>query len=287
MGLIAITGASGKLGGATITQLLERQVAAGDIVAVVRDPAKLAVRGLNVRRGDYTDARSLENAFKGVEKLLFISTTVIGEERMLHHRNVVAAARAAGVGHITYTSVVKPSPNAIFAASPGHFHTEELVRESGIPYTFFRNNLYADLVPLMFGDALATGKIVHNAGNGRIGFVARQDIAAALAAALTGGDHGNRTYDISAPSPYSIADVASALARASRKNVSYEPVSSEAFRVALEAKGMPPPIVAMSVALGDAIRAGEFDVPSTDLGRLLGRPAETLEAFLKRALTQK
>jgi NAD(P)H dehydrogenase (quinone) len=284
MGLIAVTGASGKLGSSTINYLLERKVRPADIVAVVRDPAKVPKIGLTVRRGDYSDARSLESAFKGIDKLLFVSTTVIGEERMIHHRNVVNAARAGGVRHIVYTSVVKASPDAIFAASPGHFHTEALVRESGIPFTFFRNNLYMDLIPLMFGDAVATGRIVHNAGAGRIGFAARQNISAALAAVLTNGDHANKTYDISAPSPYSLGDIAAALGKASRKTVTYQPVSSDEFRKVLEARSVPAQIVAMSVALGDAIRAGEFDVASTDLGRLMGKPAETLEAFLRRAL---
>jgi NAD(P)H dehydrogenase (quinone) len=284
MGLIAITGASGKLGGATISCLLERKTPAGAIVAVVRDPAKLTVRGPAVRRADYTDPRALEKAFKGIEKLLFISTSVIGEERMVHHRNVVDAARVAGVGHIVYTSVVKPSADAIFAASPGHFQTEALVRESGIPYTFFRDNLYMDLIPFMFGNAVESGKIVHNAGAGRVGFVARRDVATALAAALSSGDHTGKSYDISAPSPYSLGDVAAALGRASRRTVTYQPVRSDEFRKVLEEKGAPAPIIGMSVALGDAIRAGEFDVASTDLTRLMGRPPETLDAFLRRTL---
>lgn len=284
MGLIAVTGATGKLGGATINYLLERKVAAADIVAMVRDPAKLKARGLAVRRGDYTDTRSLEQAFKGVERLLFISTTVLGEERILHHRNVVNAARAAGVRYIVYTSVVKASADAIFAASPGHHATEVMVRESGIPHTFFRNNLYMDLVPLMFGDAVSTGKIVHNANAGRIGFVARQDIAAALAAVLTSDDHRGKAYDISAPSPYSLGDVAAALGRACRKTVTYQAVRSDEYRKILEAKGAPARIIDVSVALGDAVRAGEFDVASTDLGRLMDRAPQTLEGFLRNAL---
>ena len=280
---IAVTGASGKLGSATIGFLLQRKVKPGDIIAVARDPARavaLAERGVEVRRGDYTDADSLEKAFRGVERLAFISTSALGDERMLHHGNVVAAARAARVRHIFYTSVIKPAAQAKFAASPGHFHTEELIRHSGGSYTFFRNNLYLDLVPLMFGAALATGKLSHNGGAGRVGFVARQDIAEALAAALATEGHANREYDITAPSPYSLGDIAAALGKASGKPVAYEPLSSEEFRKALEAGPLPPPIVAMTVALGDAIRAGEFDAGSGDLERLLGRAPVTLDAFL-------
>ena len=290
MASIAVTGASGKLGGATIRFLLERQVAPNSIIAVVRDPTKvaeLAARGVQVRRGDYTDPKSLESAFRGADKLLFISTSALGEERMLHHRNIVNAARAAAIGQIFYTSVIKPSADAKFAASPGHFHTEALIRESGIPYTFFRNNLYLDLVPLMFGEALQTGTLVHNGGNGRVGFVAREDIAYALAAALAKGEHKNREYPITAIAPYSLSDVANALSKASGKSVTYKAVPTEEFRKMLEAKGVPAPIIGMSVGIGEAIRAGEFDAGSTELQRLMGRAPVTLEAFLRNTLTPK
>ena len=290
MAVIAVTGASGKLGGATIRLLLQRGAAPKGIVAVVRDPRKvadLAAQGVQVRPGDYTDPQSLESAFRGAEKLLFISSTALGEERLLHHRNVVNAARAAAVAHIIYTSVIKPSADAKFAASPGHFHTEALIRETGIPYTFFRNNLYLDLIPLMFGQALQTGALAHNGGDGRIGFVARDDIADALAAVLTKGEHTNREYPITAVTPYNLTDVASALSKASDKSVTYKAIPSEEFRKILEAGGLPAPIIAMTVALGDAIRAGEFAAGSTELQRLLGREPLRLEPFLRKTLAAK
>jgi NAD(P)H dehydrogenase (quinone) len=290
MALIAVTGASGKLGRATIGFLLERRVAPNSIVAVVRDPAKaadLAARGVQARRGDYTDPASLETAFRGADKLLFISTSALGEERMLHHRNVVNAARAAGVRHIFYTSAIKPAANAKFAAAPGHFHTEALIRESGIPYTFFRNNLYLDIIPFMFGEALQTGSLVHNGGNGRIGFIAREDIAYALAAALTEGEHANREYPITAINPYSLSEVASALGDGVGTSVTYVPITSHEFRKALEAKGLPAPAVEMTVGLGEAVRAGEFDAGSTQLERLMGRAPVALAPFLRKALAPK
>jgi len=290
MSLIAVTGATGKLGSATIGYLLESGVAPNRIVAVVRDPVKAGVhatRGIQVRRADYTDPMSLEHALRGVARLAFISTSALGDERLLHHGNVVKAARAAKVGHIFYTSVIKPAAVARFAASPGHFQTEVLIRDSGIPWTFFRNNLYLDLVPLMFGEALNSGQLVNNGGDGRIGFVARQDIASGLAAALTGEGHENRAYAITAQTPYGLGDVARALGKASGKTVTYEAVSSEQLRDAMNAKGVPPPIVEMSVALGEAVRAGEFDAGSNDLTALVGSAPMTLEQFLSLALAAK
>ena len=290
MAAIAVTGASGKLGGATLRHLLQRGAAPQSLVAVVRDPNKVAdfaAQGIQVRRGDYTDPQSLESAFRGAEKLLFISSTALGEERLLHHRNVVNAARAANVGHILYTSVIKPSADARFAASPGHFHTEALIRDTGIAHTFFRNNLYLDLIPFIFAEALQTGSLAHNGGEARIGFVARDDIAEALATVLVRGEHANHEYPITAVAPYSLNEVAGALSKASDKSVTYKAISSEEFRKTLETKGLPAPVIAMTVALGEAIRAGEFDAGSTELKRLLGREPLGLEPFLKKALAPR
>ena len=158
MTTIGVTGATGKLGRATLQFLLARGVAPETVRPIARDLAKahdLVDQKFDVAYGNYTDAALLEAAFSGVDQLLFISTSALGEERMLHHRNVVNAAKGAGIRHILYTSVIKPTADARFAASPGHFHTEALIRESGIPFTFFRNNLYLDIVPFLFGSAFA------------------------------------------------------------------------------------------------------------------------------------
>jgi NAD(P)H dehydrogenase (quinone) len=282
---IAITGASGKLGRATLQALSSRKVPAGSVFPMMRDASRgadLTAQGFQVRRGDYTDPASLEAAFKGVERLLFISTSVLGEERMLHHRNVVAAAQRAGVGHIIYTSVIKPSADAKFAASPGHFHTEALIRDSGIPYTFFRNNLYLDIIPFLYGTATQIGVLTNCAGPGRIGFIARDDIAQALAAALT-SPRLNESYAITVSRPaYGLDEVAAALGKAAGKTVRYNGVSADEFRRVLEGAGVPAPAVAMAVALGEATRAGEFDASSPDLERLLGRAPVSLEEFLSK-----
>lgn len=288
MTTIAVTGATGKLGRATLQYLITRGVAPENIRPIVRDLAKahdLVDQKFDVAYGNYTDAALLEAAFSGVDKLLFISTSALGEERMLHHRNVVSAAKGAGVKHILYTSVIKPAAVAFFAASPGHFHTEALIRDSGIPFTFFRNNLYLDIVPFVFGGALATGTLAHSGGNGRIGFVAREDIAEGLANVLTSEGHHNREYPITVSREcYGLAELAAELGRASGKSITYQPVRSEEFRGQLEKAGLPPPAIAMSVGLADAVRAGEFDQSTPQFEQLLGRPPVSLRDFLTKAL---
>jgi len=288
MTTIAVTGATGKLGRATLQYLLARGVAPESVRPIVRDLAKahdLVDAKFDVAYGNYTDAALLEAAFSGVDQLLFISTSTLGEERMLHHRNVVNAAKGAGIRHILYTSVINPAAVACFAASPGHFHTEALIRESGMAYTFFRNNLYLDIVPFLFGGALATGTLAHSGGAGRIGFVARDDIAQALAVVLTSEGHLNHEYPITVSREcYGLPEIAAELGSATGKTIRYEPVNSEEFRLTLERAGLPPPVVAMSVALGDAVRAGEFDLSYPVFEQLLGRPPIGLREFLGKTL---
>jgi NAD(P)H dehydrogenase (quinone) len=285
---IAVTGATGKLGRATLQYLLARGIAPESIRPIVRDLAKardLVDGKFDVAYGNYTDATLLEAAFSGVDKLLFISTSALGEERMLHHRNVVNAAKGAGIKHIIYTSVVKPAAVACFAASPGHFQTEVLIRDSGISYTFFRNNLYLDIVPFLFGAALTTGTLTHSGGDGRIGFVSREDIAEALAAVLTSEGHHNREYPITVSREcYGLSEIASELGHATGKSIHYQPVTRDDFRVVLEQAGVPPAMIAMSVGLGDAVRAGEFDLSYPVFEKLLGRAPISLKNFLAKTL---
>ncbi len=174
-----------------------------------------------------------------------------------------------------------PSAQAHFAASPGHFHTEALIRDSGIAYTFFRNNLYLDIVPFLFGSALGTGTLTHCGGDGRIGFIARGDIAEALAAVLTSEGHVQREYPITVSRQcYGLSEIATELGNATGKPIRYQPVTTDEFRAALAAAALPPPVVAMSVALGEAVRAGEFDLSHPELETLLGRPPISLKDFL-------
>jgi len=284
MTTIAITGASGNLGRATLRHLLSRGVPAANIILVARDESKVrdvAVNGVQARHGDYTDAASLQRAFQGVDRLLFISTSALGEERMRHHGNVVNAAKAARVSHVTYTSVIKPSATAKFGASPGHFHTERLLGESGLPTTFFRNNLYMDLVPWLFGSAVESGVLMSCAGEGKIGFVARDDMAQALARVLADASTPKATYAMTPTRPaYGLAEVAAELGRAKNKSIQYVSVSPEEFRSTLAQHGTPPPAIEMAVGLAEAMNAGEFDASSRDLETLLGRAPLDLRTML-------
>src|SRR5688572_14936796 len=158
--MILVTAATGHLGTATIDYLLKKNVPASQIASLVRDEKKatgLSAKGIALRKGDYFDAASLQKAFEGIDTLVFVSSGSI-EDRVSQHRNVVNAAKTANVKHIIYTSVLKASETLKFLPAIDHYHTETFLKESGIPYTIFRNTFYVEVLPMLFGGALESGQ---------------------------------------------------------------------------------------------------------------------------------
>lgn len=282
--MILITGATGSLGKSTIDFLL-KEIQPDDLAALVRDPQKaepLSSRNVPLRQGDYEDYDSLEKAFDGVDQLLFISTSATGEARKLQHANVVKAARQAGVKHVYYTSIVNPSADATFSASPGHYETEKSIKEAGLSYTFFRNNLYLDLVPALIGNADETGTLYFAAGDQRAGFVLREEIAEAIANVILDEKQENRVYTISAPVTYSFYDVAVALRKAINHPIKYVPITTLDMRKTMQEAQVPDPVINITTNMADALQKGEFDYPDDTLRKLIMREPVDLELFMKQ-----
>ena len=282
--MIAITGATGHLGLATI-QALAAKIAPSDIVAVVRDPQKATdtlPQGLTVRQGDYNDPAALLAAFQGVDTVLLISTSELEYDvRLRQHQNVIDAAKQAGVRHIVYTSVVNPSPNSAFGASPGHFATEEALRTSGLTSTIFRNTLYLDIIPMLVGEGtLPSGKLYSSAGDGKVSYALRAEIGEALANVLAGQGHENQTYDIAPGPAYSFHDIAAGLHNVTGQPVAYVPITGEALAATLREHQVPQPFIDLMVGMTQAMKDGEFDAPSAALEQLLGRKPTDLKTYL-------
>jgi len=279
--MIAITGASGHLGKATLNFLLTK-TSPESLVALVRDPEKvtdLADKGVQVRKGDYNDSASLVASLAGVDKLVLISSSIIGEERVRQHINVINAAKEAGVKHVFYTSSPSPSANALFAAAIDHFQTENALKESGLTYTIFRNNLYLDILPMVIGDAAQSGKLYFPGGDGKTSFALRADIAEGLAIALTTEGHENQIYEIGSPTAWSFSDIAAALSH-NGKTVEYIDIPNSAYEAEL-LKHLPAPIAKLYAGMAEGMKQNDFNKPDTTLEKLIGRPPVSLEEFLK------
>jgi NAD(P)H dehydrogenase (quinone) len=280
--MIAITGANGNLGTATISFLLKKMDPA-QIIAVVRDPSKMneyAEKGIEVRKADYNDVHSLSNAFGGVKKLLQISAATMGPDAYLQESNVVAAAKTRGIEHIVYTSTLTPHNNAFFAAGRVCSNTEHAIEDAGISYTFFRNSMYMETLPLFIGSAMENGQVFYPTETGRISFVSRIDIAEALSNVLVSDQHKNKIYEITGSEALTFADVATLLKSELGLPAAFNLIALDVYREELQKLGMPEEIVDFYISIVHSIKAQEFLNVSDKLEQLLGRRRKTLREYV-------
>lgn len=280
---IAITGATGALGRLVLQQLAARRPNE-TVIALARSPEKLTQAGVEARRFDYNDATTLAPALAGVTMLLLISSSEVGQ-REAQHRAVIAAAKAAGVGHIVYTSLLHADRSALSLAGE-HLATEAALRDSGVPYTILRNGWYTENYMGSVPPALAHGAFIGSAGEGRISSAARQDYAEAAAVVLTEGGHEGKVYELAGDEAYTLADLAAELSRQSGREIPYMNMPDADYAGALAGVGLPKPL-AEAIASYD-VKAAEgalFD-DGHELSRLIGRPTTPLSASIADALRQ-
>jgi NAD(P)H dehydrogenase (quinone) len=281
-----VTGASGNLGRRVVELLLdEHGFAASDLILVTRNPdrlSELAARGAQVRAGDFNRPDDLAAAFAGAERMLLISADEIGQ-RIRQHTNAVDAAKAAGIAHVVYTSFLNTDAGANPAAiAPEHLATEEAIRAAGLTYTFLRNSIYAEVQIPDAAAALATGKLVTNAGEGRAAYVSREDCAAVAAAVLADPTaHQNAVYDVTGPDLLDAPALAAIYAEVGGKPVEPILVDDAAFAQGLvEHAGLPQPVADAYATFGTAIRAGLLDVQTDVVERVTSRTPRSLRDVL-------
>lgn len=282
---IAITGATGQLGRLTIAALKSRLPAdqiASQIVALARSPEKAGDLGVTVRAFDYAQPETLAPALSGVKKLLLISGNEIGS-RTAQHRAVIAAAKAAGVGEIVYTSLLHADRSPLSLAGE-HVETEAMLAASGIPHTILRNGWYAENYTGAIPSALNHGALIGAAGNGRISGAARTDYAEAAARVLTGTDHAGRTYELAADDAWTLGDLAAEISAQTGRDIPYRNLSVADYAAALVGAGLPQGL-SESIAGWDADAAqGALFDDGRALSRLIGRPTTPLADVVRAAL---
>lgn len=282
--MIVITGATGQLGRLVIQSLLAK-LPATQIVAAVRNPARaadLAALGVQVRKADYTDPALLEAAFQGAEKVLLISSSEIGQ-RAAQHRNVIDAAKKAGVSLVAYTSILHADRSPLGLAAE-HAATEAYLRESGLPHVLLRNGWYTENYLASVPPALQHGAFIGSAGEGRISSAARVDYADAAAVALTASGQAGKVYELAGDDSYTLTEFAAELSRQSGKPVPYVNLPEADYKAALLGAGLPEPIANL-LADSDvgASKGGLFD-DQHQLSALIGRPTTSLAALMPAAL---
>jgi NAD(P)H dehydrogenase (quinone) len=281
--MILVTGATGHLGAAVLQTLLQKTPAAR-LAALVRDEAKatdLQAQGVNIRVGSYDDPASLDRAMQGIDKVLLISGG--GEEDGLQlHKNVVDAATKAGVRCLAYTSRALKDPSTLVnQLMVRHFETEDYIQASGLPYIFFRNILYMDVLPLFTGPQVLETGINLPAGQGKVAYALRSDMGEAIANVLLEDNPDNRTYHFTGRKAYSFDDVAAALSEASGKKVAYTAMKQTPFATRMRERGVPEIAIERTVGFLTDIKQGQESEVSSDLETALGRQPTSLAEGVK------
>jgi NAD(P)H dehydrogenase (quinone) len=279
---IGITGATGQLGRFVVSQLKTRTQAAHH-VALVRSPAKAADLGIAAREADYTKPATLDAALKGIDTLLLISSSEVGQ-REAQHKAIIDAAKKNGVKRIVYTSILHADTSAIDLAAE-HRATEAAIKTSGISYTFLRNGWYTENYAAGIQGAMAGGALYGAAGDGKISAAARADYAAAAVAVLTTAGHDGKTYELAGDNAFTLAELAAEISRQTGKTIPYKNLPEVDYAAALASHGVPEGFAKMIAGWDVATAKGQLFDDSKTLSTLTGKPttplADSVKAILK------
>lgn len=283
--MIAVTGATGNLGRLVVNDLLDRGVPPSEIVAAVRSPdkaANLADRGVDVREADYDQPDTLDTAFEGVDRLLLISSSEVGQ-RVEQHQNVVDAAEAHDVDLFVYTSMLRADASPMELATE-HVATEEYLQASDLSVTLLRNGWYIENYTEQLDQALDQGAFIGSAGDGRISGATRADYAAAAATVLTEDGHADERYELGGDEAFTMDELADVVTDLSGTEVVYRDLPVEDYQQALVDAGLPEPQADVFADADQGIAEGHLYTESDDLRRLIGRPTTPLEEAVADAL---
>jgi len=275
--MIVVTGASGQLGRAVVDRLLDR-ASAGEIGVSVRDPKGFDGRGVRVRRGDFAEPATLDAAFEGASTVLIVSADTLGEQALRLHRNAIDAAVASGAKRVLYTSHMGVSPSSAFQPMVDHAATEDLLAASGVAITLLRNGFYASTLPRLLQHALDSGEL-RVPEDGPVAWTAHADLAEATARILVDGGFDGPTPPLTGPEAVDMARVTAIANKITGRTIRHVVVSDEEYHASL-----PEPMGELMLGMFVTSRRGDFGPADPALAGLLGRPATSVEDYLRGTL---
>jgi NAD(P)H dehydrogenase (quinone) len=277
MTAIGVTGATGRLGGRIARRLEAGAVPQRLLIRDISRAPRLA--GATLAVADYADRGAVTAAVAGLDTVLMVSAAET-PDRVEQHRTFIDAAARGGVSHLVYVSFFGASPTATFTLARDHWATEEHVKRSGMTYTFLRDNVYADLLPVLAGE---DGVLRGPAGQGRVAAVAQDDIAQVAAIVLQNPDgHRDQTYNLTGPEALTLEQVADTITKAAGRTVRYQPETIEEANASRQAFASSPWQLEAWVSTYTAIAAGELDGVSGDIEKVTGHPAMSLAHLLRQ-----
>ncbi|MGP9790830.1 SDR family oxidoreductase [Roseinatronobacter sp. NSM] len=278
---LAITGATGQLGRLVIDTLKTKTAPEG-IIALARNTDKAADLGVPARVFDYDAPKTLASALYGIDTVLLISGSDIGR-RVPQHAAVIEAAKAAGVQHIVYTSLLN-APNSTLGLAPEHVETEKLLAASGIGHTVLRNGWYTENYTMGLPAALEHNALIGAAKDGRISSATRQDYADAAAIVLLNKALQGKTYELSGDDSYTLTDLAATLSTQAGKEIPYVDMPEVDYAAALTGAGLPAELAGFLAHCDVEASKGALFDEGTQLSDLIGRPTTPLATAVTAAI---
>ena len=275
---IAITGATGQLGKIAVEKLKEK-TAAENLVALVRTPEKANDLGIEARVFDYSQPDTLLDSLKGIDKLFLISGNEIGQ-REIQHKNVIDAAKQAGVREIVYTSLLHAATSKM-ALAPEHLATEKYLETSGLTYTILRNGWYTENYAGSIPGSIQAGAFIGSAGDGKVSSATREDFAEAASVVLTTNGHENKIYELAGDKAYTLTDLAAEVSKQTGNSLPYQNLTEAEYTAALVSMGLPEGFAKVLVDSDLNAEKGSLYSDDKTLSKLIGRPTTSLEKVVK------
>ena len=272
--LVAVTGATGAVGGRVVTRLEALGV---PLRLVVRDLQRVPPESRAEKRqaSSYDAFDEMRSALAGA-RTLFLIPAAESADRVRQHRTAIDAAVSAGVQRIVYLSFLGAAADATFTLARDHWHTEQHVRATGLPWTFLRMNLYMDFIPAMVSPE---GVIRGPAGSGRVSAILRDDVAAACSAVLASEGHDGRTYELTGRESFSLAEAAATMTRFGKPSRFEDETDAEAWE-SRRVYGAPDFEIRGWISSYQAIRDGSLQQISPHVRELTGCEPATLGEYL-------
>lgn len=278
---IGITGATGQLGSLVIEHL-KSKTASENIVALVRNQEKAAGLGVESRSFDYNNPETLKQSLSGIDYLLLISSSEVGQ-RARQHKNVIEAAKEAGVKWIVYTSLLHADTSSLSLAGE-HLETEALLKDAGIPVTILRNGWYTENYLGSVDSALKAGAFIGSAGEGKISSAARNDFAEAAAVVISDPKHQGKVYELAGNESYTLSDLAKEISKQAGKEIPYNNLEEAQYAEILESVGLPTEFAQAIAGWDVSASKGDLFDNSKTLSELIQRPTTPMRESVAQTL---